>query len=163
MAKLSLPAVRNAAADADLYEVYFNEQSRVISFAPGNVYRGDTTLLTRMNVYYTTGTIATCLDHPVQGKTQLFRRNITDISVVRELMQDPRLHTGLGYHRADRTPKRRKTSARGTAAAELPAPLGEEEAAQAEIAALDIRARAIAEQRKTAEAVVAACRARWLL
>ena len=53
---------------------------------------------TRINVYYTTGTVGTCLDHPRQGKTQLFRRNV-DLSLLAQLFRDPRLHTGTGYHR----------------------------------------------------------------
>lgn len=51
-----------------------------------------------MNVYYTTGTVGTCIDHPSQGKTQLFRRDQT-LEDLDRIFADPRVHTGAGYHR----------------------------------------------------------------
>ena len=48
------------------------------------------------NVYYTTGTVATCLNHPRQGKTQLFRRNMT-LPDLKSIFQNPRVHSGVGY------------------------------------------------------------------
>ena len=50
-----------------------------------------------MHVWCTTGTIATFLDHPRQGKTQLFRRNL-DMAGLRKVLNNPRAHTGDGYH-----------------------------------------------------------------
>lgn len=41
-----------------------NEASRVVAFTKGN---------TRVAVWYTTGTVGTYLEHPRQGRTQLFR------------------------------------------------------------------------------------------
>jgi len=55
----------------------------------------------RINVYFTTGTVGTCLDHPRQGKTQLFRRNVT-LTILREIFRDPRVHTDRGYQRVKR-------------------------------------------------------------
>jgi len=52
----------------------------------------------RINVYYSTGTVGTSLDHPRQGKTQLFRRNV-DLAALREILRDPRVHTDKGYQR----------------------------------------------------------------
>ena len=52
----------------------------------------------RINVYFTTGTVATCLDHPQRGKTQLFRRNMT-LEDLKKILDDPRTHTRKGYHR----------------------------------------------------------------
>ena len=95
MPSLDIEAVRREAGSAGLFEIYFNEASRVVSFAPDPE---DPQALTRINVYYTTGTVATCMDHPRQGKTQLFRRDV-DIVLLRELLRDPRLHTNTGYHR----------------------------------------------------------------
>ena len=48
-------------------------------------------------MYYTTGTVATCILHPSKGKTQLFRRNMTadDLDLI---LQNPRTHTGVGYY-----------------------------------------------------------------
>jgi len=66
----------------------------VISFR-----KGDSSPI-RINVYWTTGTVGTCLDHPRQGKTQLFRRNV-DLSTLREIFKNPRVHTGAGYYTCD--------------------------------------------------------------
>ena len=101
MPALNVDEVRRAAQDAELDEIYYNETSRVISFADG----GDPQTLTRINVYYTTGTVGTCVDHPRQGRTQLFRRDV-DMALLRELMRDPRLHTGTGYHQRRKMPRR---------------------------------------------------------
>lgn len=49
----------------------------------------------RLNFYLTTGTVGSSLDHPVKGKTQLFRRKVTDFSA---LFDNPRIHTGKGYY-----------------------------------------------------------------
>ena len=51
-----------------------------------------------LHVWCTTGTIGSYLDHPTQGKTQLYRRNIDDYSMLRQILNDPRTHTGQGYH-----------------------------------------------------------------
>jgi hypothetical protein len=66
---LSLPVVRVLAQALNAREIGHNEESRVISFAVAD---------TRINVYCTTGTVGTCLDHLVQGRTQLFRRKVSD-------------------------------------------------------------------------------------
>jgi hypothetical protein len=95
MGELDVEAVRRAAVQGGLHEIYFNQTSRVVSFAPNP---DDPRALTRINIYYSTGTVGMCLEHPQQGKTQLFRRDVS-MPLLRELMQDPRLHTGTGYHR----------------------------------------------------------------
>lgn len=51
----------------------------------------------RINVYYTTMTVGTCLKHPVKGKTQLFRRGVT-MSQLKKIFQNPRVHTYKGYY-----------------------------------------------------------------
>lgn len=43
-------------------------------------------------------TVGTYLDHPTQGKTQLFRKNLTE-KEVKELLKYPRKHTGKGYRK----------------------------------------------------------------
>lgn len=45
------------------------------------------------NPYYTVGTY---LHHPKKGKTQLFRKFITD-KEVEKILENPRLHTKKGY------------------------------------------------------------------
>ena len=73
---------RVLAARAGLKELSVNEESRVVIFADDKGVR--------FNVYYTTGTVGTCLDHPRQGKTQLFRRNV-NLALLRQLFQEPSL------------------------------------------------------------------------
>lgn len=53
---------------------------------------------TRINVYLTKMTVATCLKHPTKGATQLFRRNVT-LSMLNEIFSYPRKHTGKGYYK----------------------------------------------------------------
>jgi hypothetical protein len=62
----SVDFVRGAAMASSVEEIMLNPQSRVISFrTQDNV---------RINVYYTARTIGTAMDHPAQGKTQLFQK-----------------------------------------------------------------------------------------
>ena len=51
----------------------------------------------RINVYTTKMTIATCINHPKKGKTQLYRRNIWRKDELEKIFAKPRLHTGKGY------------------------------------------------------------------
>jgi hypothetical protein len=81
--------IRGMAAAYDLNEISHNTTSRCISFRNNN---------DRINVYYSTRTIGTALDHPSQGKTQLFRRECT-VEDLKKIFQDPRSHTGKGYKR----------------------------------------------------------------
>lgn len=54
--------------------------------------------LPRINVYLTKSTFVTQLEHPKQGKSQLFRRNVRQEDYDR-IFTNPRTHTGKGYHR----------------------------------------------------------------
>jgi len=68
-----------------------NDEGRMISFYSdrhGGV---------RANVYMKTGTVATSLDHPTQGKTQLFRGQRNTFEQLEEIFQNPRVHTDFGY------------------------------------------------------------------
>lgn len=69
-----------------------NAQSRVEYYTNGN---------TRMDYYPTTGTIKTAMDHPSQGKTQMFRRDLGESDFAR-VCENPRAHTGHGYQRTGR-------------------------------------------------------------
>ena len=55
---LNLVSVRQLAAQNNLIEIYFNPESRVISFR-------DQENSFHVNVYYTSGTVGTCVNHPV--------------------------------------------------------------------------------------------------
>ena len=67
-----------------------NEVSRVEFFEKDGV---------KLDWYYTTATLKTSLDHPKQGKTQLFLSgNNMDPEVYIRVLLDPRAHTGQRYH-----------------------------------------------------------------
>jgi len=53
---------------------------------------------TRINIYMTKMTVATCLNHPKKGPTQLFRKNVTE-SMLDDIFEYPRKHTGKGYYK----------------------------------------------------------------
>lgn len=76
------------AYDYGWREKDLNTASRVVSFVRENE---------RINVYYTTGTVGTCVNHPSRGKTQLFRRNVT-LQQLGDIFMNPRAHTGKGYY-----------------------------------------------------------------
>eukprot|EP00967_Tisochrysis_lutea_P094708 scaffold137776_cov28-Tisochrysis_lutea.AAC.1 len=58
----------------------------------------------QLNVWCTTGTVGSYLNHPRQRKTQLFRRDVTTWGQLKQIMKNPRTHTGCGYHTRDQEP-----------------------------------------------------------
>jgi hypothetical protein len=64
-----------------------NNQARVEFYQRGDV---------KMDYYPTTGTVKTSMDHPVQGHTQMFRRDLSS-SQFSAVASNPRAHTGHGY------------------------------------------------------------------
>ena len=52
----------------------------------------------RTNIYYSKMTVATAMNHPVRGKTQLYRRGCS-LKMVEKILAKPRIHTGRGYYR----------------------------------------------------------------
>ena len=50
----------------------------------------------RINIYLSKMTVGTCLNHPTQGKTQLFRKHV-DEKLLNDIFDDPRVHTLRGY------------------------------------------------------------------
>lgn len=71
--------------------VRFDHQENIgmASYTDGN---------TRINIYLTKMTVATCLKHPKKGPTQLFRKNVTE-SMLKQIFEYPRKHTGKGYYK----------------------------------------------------------------
>jgi hypothetical protein len=59
----------------------------------------------KLDWYYTTATVKTSLDHPVQGKTQLFASRVNP-EVYRAILENPRIHTGKRYQRRGGNPNR---------------------------------------------------------
>jgi hypothetical protein len=68
----------------------------------------------QLNVWCTTGTVGSYLNHPAQGKTQLFRREVDSLHDLCAILENPRVHTGDGYHRKRNRPQEQ--------ARELPCP-----------------------------------------
>jgi hypothetical protein len=94
-----LSEARALAARWSLAEVALKPQSRMVSFT-GTAASGQAA---RWNVYYTTRTVGTCLEHPRQGKTQMFRRHVSP-QQLEQIFADPRVHTGNGYQRVSGMP-----------------------------------------------------------
>ena len=76
-----------------------NDWGRMISFRTDE-YGG-----VRINIYLTTGTVGTILDHPKRGKNDMWRQGVDTISKLEELFRDPRAHTGSGYRRREQKVK----------------------------------------------------------
>jgi len=89
---LTIENVRRVARFADAKEIVHKVNEKLLSFSLRN--NNDV----RINVYYTTGTVGTCIDHPHQGKTQLFRRCVT-VQILKQIFDNPRIHTDKGYKR----------------------------------------------------------------
>lgn len=66
-----------------------NKQPLMISFLKED---------TRMNIYPTTMTVSTALEHPTSGKTQLFRKEVS-LQTLNSLFINPRTHTNKGYYK----------------------------------------------------------------
>lgn len=114
---LPIPDVRRLAWNAGLLEIKLDDTARLISFRTGGG-------AVRINVYYTTGTVGTCLEHPRMGKTQLFRRDVS-LELLEKIFLNPRVHTELGY--------RRKAAKAGEAEGDWAYEEDEEEAATQEV------------------------------
>jgi hypothetical protein len=61
----------------------------------------------KLDWYFTTATIKTSLDHPVQGRTQLFASRV-DPETYRVILENPRAHTGNRYQQRRGGKPRRK-------------------------------------------------------
>lgn len=85
--KSKIYRIREVARVNGYTEIDLQENNKMISFKKDDI---------RINVYYTTMTVGTCLPHPKQGKTQLFRRNVS-WELLNKLFAFPRAHTGVGY------------------------------------------------------------------
>lgn len=86
---ITLGGARRAASMAytEWEEISCNKTSKVVSFV-----RDDE----RINVYYTTSTVSTVLNHLQRGRKQLFRANVPTV-LLRSLFENLRAHTVLGY------------------------------------------------------------------
>ena len=83
---------RSIAKKNDWGEIEYQDNIGMLSFS--KMYNGDNA---RMNIYVTNMTVATCLNHPKKGKTQIFLRNAS-FEDVKKIMLNPRQHTGRRYY-----------------------------------------------------------------
>lgn len=52
----------------------------------------------RLNYYYTTGTVATAMNHPKKGRSQLYRKGLSWDEIL-SVLDNPREHTNAGYYK----------------------------------------------------------------
>jgi len=94
MPNYSTKDIKRVAKKNEYYELEVSprDEGRMVSWRHDEKCRG-----VRINIYFTTGTVATCLDHPKRGKSQLFRRNMT-YADLEDIFENPRVHTDGGYY-----------------------------------------------------------------
>ena len=91
MEQQKLKLIRGLARGNQWIEIDHQENIKMISFKRDEV---------RMNIYYGKfyATVATAMNHPTKGKTQLYRRGC-DEPILQKLFAKPRAHTNKGYYR----------------------------------------------------------------
>lgn len=87
--KLPLEVIEALAKDNGYHRIDFQENIAMLSYSDGS---------TRINIYLTKMTVATCLQHPKKGATQLFRKHV-NYETLKEIFVYPRKHTGKGYYK----------------------------------------------------------------
>lgn len=92
---IDINKVRQCATDFDWTEVDYQDKIGMVSFK--KLIKNNPV---RINVYLTTGTVATALSHPKYGKTQMFRK-LVPYSMLCQIFKNPRLHTDKGYRKKD--------------------------------------------------------------
>lgn len=85
--------VRKLAAKHHWSEIDLQENIGMISFL-----RPDSRGKQRINIYLTTMSTTTYLKHPMKGKGQLYRKNLS-LDLLEKIFIDPRTHTGKGYYK----------------------------------------------------------------
>jgi hypothetical protein len=81
-------AEKNGWQAIDAKDPYMESYSKIIEGSPA-----------RINVWSSLKrgtTVGTYLNHPKQGKTQLFRRWVSEKELVK-IFENPRIHSGKGY------------------------------------------------------------------
>lgn len=87
--RIPIDVIEALAKDKGFHRIDFQENIGMLSYSDGS---------TRINIYLTRMTVATCLTHPTKGATQLFRKNV-DYQMLTEIFEYPRKHTGKGYYK----------------------------------------------------------------
>ncbi|MCP4651172.1 MAG: hypothetical protein GY853_13985 [PVC group bacterium] len=81
-------AVNKIASENGYKKTFENKPNFMVSYQKNGV---------RINVYMSTLTISTVINHPKKGKTQLHRKKC-NIELIKKIFKNPRQHTGLGYY-----------------------------------------------------------------
>lgn len=55
----------------------------------------------KVNIYLTTLSVSTAMNHPKKGKTQLHRKN-SCLEHIEQILKNPRVHTKRGYYQKKR-------------------------------------------------------------
>jgi hypothetical protein len=87
--KIPIDVIEALAKSEKYFRIDFQENIGMLSYSDGQ---------TRINIYLTRMTVATCLNHPTKGATQLFRKNV-NYEMLKEIFEYPRKHTGKGYYK----------------------------------------------------------------
>ena len=95
----SVDDVQRVARDYGYDQRQHERREGVLDFHRRGSESGSSESAEIVRVWYRTGTVGTYLDHPTQQRTQLFRRDVTEISQLCDIFDNPRVHTGHGYHR----------------------------------------------------------------
>ena len=83
--------IKVIAKEFDWEFIEYQENISMISFR-----KGINSKAMRINIYLTKMTVATSLNHPKKGKTQLYRKHV-GIKLLRKIFKNPRIHTNKGY------------------------------------------------------------------
>jgi len=70
-------------------------EKQVLMEDVGNSHSSNPLRLVKLDWYYTTATIKTSMDHPRQGKTQLFAKAGVTPDVYVQILENPRVHTDV--------------------------------------------------------------------
>ena len=77
------------AAEHNWEFLTYQDNIKMISFSKDEM---------RINIYLTTMTVGTCINHPKQGKTQMFRRDV-GWDLLFKIFKNPRIHSNSGYQK----------------------------------------------------------------
>jgi hypothetical protein len=86
---MEITELEDLAKEFDWQYLTFQENIGMLSFIKDDM---------RINIYTTKMTVATCLNHPKQGKTQMFRKNVTP-DEMKKIFKNPRHHINKGYRK----------------------------------------------------------------
>ena len=94
--KMKPYSVMDVARRLGIVQYWHDEPRRLLRFFIRQ--KGE---LTIVDVWYTTMTVGTTVNHPRLGRNTLYRKNVS-IGLLNRILQYPRLHTHKGYRSRER-------------------------------------------------------------